>query len=251
MIQYKLGKKPARKDSIKFKLADYLAVSNLPAAPKKYGHQKLVIDWQGMLGNDKYGDCVFAGAAHETILWCRERGIVTNFTEKSVLSDYSAVTGFDPADPNTDQGTDMQAAASYRRKTGVDDGAGARHQVVAYLEVSTTDVNQIKQAMYLFSNVGIGIQFPASAMAQFDKGKSWTVVRGSKIEGGHYVPAVGYDSRYVYVITWGKIQKMSWGFFKKYCDEAVVYLSGEMFTNGTSLEGFNVTQLQADLAQLK
>jgi hypothetical protein len=62
---------------------------------------------------------------------------------------------------------------------------------------------------------------------------------------------VGYDGRYLYVVTWGKLQKMSWGFFRKYCDEAVVYLSSEMLVAGKSLEGFNATQLQADLGQLK
>ena len=55
------------------------------------------------------------------------------FNNQSVLKDYSAVTGFNPNDPNTDQGTDMQVAASYRRKTGVLDAAGKRHKVIAYL----------------------------------------------------------------------------------------------------------------------
>jgi hypothetical protein len=246
----KLGKLPARKGAVKFKLANYLKLSSLPTPPSKAGHHALVIDWEGMLGNDRYGDCVFAGAAHETILWGKEGGLNTTFTDKAVLSDYSAVTGFNPNDPNTDQGTDMQVAASYRRKTGVVDANGKRHKVGAYLAVTPGNVTQIKQAIYLFSNVGVGFQFPASAMTQFNNGKAWTIVSKSPIDGGHYVPAVGYDSRYLYVITWGKVQKMSWGFFKKYCDEAVVYLSSEMLTNGKSLEGFDAVQLQADLSQL-
>lgn len=87
-------------------------------------------------------------------------------------------------------------------------------------------------------------------MDQFNAGKAWTVVKGSPIDGGHYVPAIGYDSRYVYVVTWGKVQKMSWGFFAKYCDEAIAYLSTEMLLNGKSLEGFDVNQLNADLSAL-
>lgn len=250
-MSLKLGKLPARKDSIQFKLAKYLNLAALPTPPSKYGHQALVIDWEGMLGNDQYGDCVFAGAAHETILWGKEGGKNVTFSTQSVLSDYSAVTGFNPNDPNSDQGTDMQVAASYRRKTGVKDQNGTRHKVDAYLAIAAGNVAEVKQAVYLFSNVGIGFQFPASAMTQFNAGKNWTVVSGSKIEGGHYVPVVGYDSRYLYVVTWGKLQKMSWGFFKKYCDEAVVYLSSEMLVNGKSLEGFDAAQLQADLGQLK
>lgn len=247
----KLGKLPARKDSILFKLVKYLTLSALPTPPKKAGHLALIVDWEGMLGNDQYGDCVFAGAAHETILWGKEGGKNVAFTAADALADYSAVTGFNPNDPNSDKGTDMQVAASYRRKTGVRDHNGSRHKVDAYLAIAAGSVDEVKQAVYLFSNVGVGFQFPASAMAQFNAGKAWTVVSKSPIEGGHYVPVVGYDSRYLYVVTWGKVQKMSWGFFKKYCDEAVVYLSSEMLTNGKSLEGFDATQLQADLGQLK
>lgn len=246
---YKLGKLPARKDSVTFKLSNYL--TTLPTPPTKYGHQSLVLDWEGMLGNDNYGDCVWAGAAHETILWNKEASKQVTFTEKSVLSDYSAVTGFNPNDPNTDQGTDMQVAASYRRKTGVIDGSNTRHKVSAYLAIKTGDPTELKQAMYLFSNVGIGFQFPDYAMDEFNAGQSWHVKSGGAIQGGHYVPAVGYNSRYIYVITWGKVQKMTWGFFKKYCDEAIAYVSQEMLTGGVSLEGFNFTQLQTDLSQLQ
>lgn len=242
----KLGKLPARKDAVKLKLKNYLLTI---ATPAKYGHQTLLADW-GMLGNDQYGDCVWAGAGHETMLWNKEASRTISFTDKSVLSDYSAVTGFNPNDPNSDQGTDMQVAASYRKKTGVIDGAGQRHKVGAYLAITPGSKIELKQAMYLFSNVGIGIKFPSSAMTQFNAGKPWTVVSKSPIEGGHYIPAVGYDSKYVYIVTWGKVQKASWGFIDKYCDEAIVYLSPEFLSKGESPEHFNLTQLTADLGAL-
>jgi len=243
----KLGKLPARKDAVKLKLSNY---GTLPVAPKSFKLFTTVSDWQGMLGNDRYGDCVWAGADHETILWNAERGQAVRFTEQNALSDYSAVTGFNPNDPNSDQGTDMQQAASYRRKTGVTDASGKRHTVAAYLAITPGNKDELKQAIYLFSNVGIGIEFPDYAMYQFNAGKSWHLQRGGTIEGGHYIPAVGYDGRYVYVVTWGKVQKMSWGFFAKYCDEAIVYLSDEFLTGALSPEGFNLSALNNDLAQL-
>lgn len=238
----KLGKLPARKDAIKFKLTSYLA---LPTPPSKVG-SFTQLDW-GMLGNDNYGDCVWAGAAHETIFWNKEVNKTVGFTDSEVLGDYSKVTGFNPNDPSTDNGTDMQVAASYRRKTGIQ-AQDKRHKVLSYLSIKN-DKTQLKTAIYLFNAVGIGIQFPRSAMAQFNAGKPWTVT-SSPIDGGHYVPAVGYDSRYVYVVTWGKTQKMTWGFFKKYCDEAVCYLTDEDLLNNKSLQGFDLPTLQADLAQL-
>jgi hypothetical protein len=243
----KLGKAPARKDAVSFKLTNYM---QLPTPPTKAGHQVLVIDWEGMLGNDQYGDCVFAGADHETILWNKEADLSANFSATTALSDYSKVTGFNQNDPSTDNGTDMQVAASYRRKTGIVDTTNKRHKVTAYLALTPKDKTQLKQAIYLFGAVGVGVEFPASAMTQFNANKPWTVVSSSKIEGGHYVPAVGYDSRYIYVITWGKLIKMSWGFYAKYNDESVAYISSESLKNNESLEGFNLAQLEADLNAL-
>lgn len=247
----KFGKLPARKNSVSFRLRDYLSLPTLPTPPAKADHYKLVSDWQGTLGNNLYGDCVFAGADHEHIVWEKIGGKAVSFTPTTALSDYSAVTGFNPNDPTTDQGTDMQVAASYRRKTGIVDVAKNRHKVDAYMAITPGNKLELKQAIYLFSNVGIGIQFPKSAMEQFNSGKPWTVVANSPIIGGHYWPCVGYDTRYVYGVTWGKVQKASWSFIARYMDEGIVYLSHEMLTNGKSLEGFDAGQLQADLGQLK
>lgn len=247
-MDYKLGKTPARPDAVTFRLTRYL--TTLPQPPATFGHESLLGTNIGMLGNDQYGDCVWAGAAHETMLWGDEANRTIAFTDASVLSDYSAVTGFNPADPASDKGTDMAVAASYRRKTGVLDGAGARHKVAAYLAITKGDLSQTLTAAWLFSAVGIGIEFPQSAMAQFNAGQPWDVVPGSKIEGGHYVPVVGYDGTNLVVITWGKLQLMTPAFFTTYNDESIAYLSLEMLTGGQSLEGFNAAQLQADLKAL-
>jgi hypothetical protein len=183
-LPLKLGKKPARPGAVKFKLATYLAKSKLPTPPKVFGHEALIgANWE-MLGNDQYSDCVWAGAAHETMLWNKEAARTVTFNNQTVLKDYSAVTGFNPKDPNTDQGTDMQVAASYRRKTGVLDANGKRHKVVAYLALPPGNPDQLALAIYLFGATGIGIKFPNTAIDQFNAGKPWDVVKNAKIKGG-------------------------------------------------------------------
>lgn len=250
-MDLKLGKTPARPGAVSLTFGTYLTKA-LPKPPLTGGHQdKLTGVLLGMLGNDQYGDCVWAGAAHETMLWNLEANRGISFTPASVLSDYSAVTGFKPSDPNTDQGTDMQLAAKYRQTTGVVDMAGQRHKIGAYLSITKGSKAEIMQAIYLFGAVGIGIQFPGSAMTQFNAGQDWTVVKGAIVDGGHYIPGISYDAKFVYIVTWGKVVRASWAFIKKYMDEGIVYLSPEMLTAGKSLEGFNLTQLQADLAAIK
>jgi hypothetical protein len=251
-FSFKLGKKPARRGAVKFKLADYLLKPKLPSPPPVFGHQGLIGSW-GILGNDDYGDCVWAGAAHETMLWNKEANLGVAFNNKVVLGDYSKVTGFKKGDPNSDQGTDVQVAASYRRKTGVLDAGGKRHKVEAYLALRPGDFDQLVLGMYLFSAIGIGFNFPDSAMGQFNAKKPWDVVPGPKPTEGHYVPGVGRDANgNIVVITWGRIQLMTPRFYAKYCDEAVAYVSKEMLVPplDKSLEGLELDQLMKDLKKL-
>lgn len=248
-MAYKLGKTPARINSVHLKLATYLdTAAILPKIPTKFGHENLISVF-GVLGNDSVGDCVFAGAAHETLLWCKEAGHDITFSTGSVLSDYSTFTGYNPDDPSTDQGTDMQAAASYRRRIGVLDATGRRHKVGAYVALTPGDPDQLAAAAYIFGSVGVGIRFPDYAMDEFNEGKPWAVRHGNpKIEGGHYIPtcARGANGNF-HVITWGKVQEMTPGFYRRYCDEALVYFTEEFLTAGVSPEGFNRAQLLADL----
>ena len=58
----KLGKVPARPDAVKLKFSSYINTNQLPTPPASFGHENLIQSW-GMLGNDQYGDCVWAGAA--------------------------------------------------------------------------------------------------------------------------------------------------------------------------------------------
>lgn len=182
--QYHLGKHPATPRKTDLRLAKYLDTTTLPTIPSSFGFDHVLPpDAWGMLGNDRYGDCVWASAAHETeVLTARGAGAAT-FTEQGVLSDYSAATGFDPRDPNTDQGTNMHDAMSYRQHTGIIDAAGHRHRVGAYLSVDPGNMTELWQALYIFEAVAIGIEFPSSAMQQFNARQPWSVVKGSRVRG--------------------------------------------------------------------
>lgn len=250
-----LGKTRAR-HAVSLKFETYFDVTALPKAPAVFGKPWLVRQ-PGMLANDRIGDCVWAGAAHETMLWCAEAGTRVTFTDTDVLEDYSVATGYNPADPSTDQGTDMQAAASYRRKVGVIDASGGRHKIDAYVALKPGNIAQVELAAFLFGAVGIGVQFPASAFDQFDQAKPWTTVAGSPLEGGHYVPIVGRNSMgYFLCWTWGRLQAVSPSWLYKYMDEGIGYLSlermrGPMGVPGVSPQGFDAATLQADLKLLQ
>jgi hypothetical protein len=246
----KLGKKPATYNSHDFRFMHYRR-GTLPSHPPQFGHEDIFgTDAWGILGNDTAGDCVFAGADHETMLWTGEAGSPVTFEADNAISDYSAVTGYDPAKPETDRGTDVRQALQYRQLTGLIDAKGTRHKIGAYLALEPGNTDDLLEALYLFSAVGIGLEVPESAIYQFNAEQPWSVVHGRpQIVGGHYVPLVA-DRGNLVCVTWGRLQQMTLQFYKKYCDEAWAILSPEMLKGGLSLEGFDITQLQIDLSAL-
>jgi len=160
-------------------------------------------------GFQSAGCCVWSGAGHETIFWTNEAGHPIKFTGTNIISDYSACTGYNINDPNTDQGTDVRTALLYRQKTGIVDSTGKRHKIGGFVLLDTTklDTNgypyEVLESLLIFNNVGIGFNFPDSAMTQFNNNQPWTVVKGSPVDGGHYVwNIVAFDGT-------GRLEKVS------------------------------------------
>jgi hypothetical protein len=256
MPELKFGKHAATEDDRDLLFARYVVPANLPEPPPEFGHEQLFppTGW-GMLGNDQWGDCAWAGSAHETMLLTTEGGQASQFTADGVLSDYSAGTGFDPnagppGDNPTDQGSNVRQVLGYRRSTGIVDATGNRHKIGSYVRLDVGNLTHLFQALYLFQAVGIGFQVPDSTIPLFQEGKPWDVIPGDQLTGeGHYVCCVGKRAN-LEVVTWGALQQMTVAFFEKYCDEAWTYISTEDLQAGKSPEGFNLDELKKDLDAL-
>lgn len=240
----KLGKLPAQPARPHLKLtAAHLAA--LPDPPDEVDHGQGTYP---MYGNDQYGDCVEAGLGHQVGQYTLvSSGQEATFTDQQILGAYSAITGFNPDDENTDQGTYTQDAMTWWRKTGLEG-----HAIVLYAALDLANVKALKQAINAFGGIGIGFNFPAYAMDQFNAGKPWDVQKkNATIEGGHYVLATGYNAQYLKVKTWGAEQLMSWAFLAKYADEAWGALDDEMVGNaGSFLPGVDLYGLGEDFAAL-
>lgn len=249
-MEYKLGKLRARKGAFQMKLGTYVD-RNLVPVPLRIGHEKIGLPW-GMFKNDEFSCCVFAGAAHEHMIWTHEGGKTVEFNDAGVLADYAAVTGFDPKNPDSDTGTDMEQAAQYRRKIGIIDAAGARHKIDAYLAPRIGDADDLALLCYLTGAVGVGLRLPNSAMDQFDAEKPWDVAQKTGgYAGGHYVTCLGRNTKGNFlVLTWGRIQAMTPRFYERFSDEAVGYFSTEILRGKVSPEGFDEPTLRSHIAKL-
>lgn len=266
------GKLPATYDHRDLKYADVRGTINLPPVPAPHGGYGNDFAAWGMAGNgpvdlndtslpfawssaaEGAGDCTIAGPAHETMEADHNAGrAVATFNAKACIDAYITLTGqangaaYDPVTGAGDTGLNVRDVLNYRQKTGLVDDSGNAHKIGVYVSVEPGDQQAIWEALWLFETVGIGIQFPESAMDQFNAGETWSVVPGAQLDGGHYVPIVGHPTSNVWtVVTWGKRQTMTPQFLAKFADECYAYISSERYSavTGKTLEGYKDADLE-------
>lgn len=208
------------------------------------------------------GDCTCAAFGHEIQGWTAYAshgtyGAEVTVPAKSVLDMYVAVTGaegaaYDPQTGENDNGCDPGDVLSYMKSTGMADSTGKVHTVAGYAAFGDpTDEELLAQVLNTFGTVYVAINFPDSAMTQFDNGQPWSYDASSQIEGGHMIclqrRAVGGVGTLKY-ITWGQVQPTERGFQKAYAADAFAVVTSDWLSvNGTTVEGLNLTQLLGDM----
>jgi hypothetical protein len=209
----KLGKLPAREDKRTIKLKTIMRT--LPPYPATFDVDGRFPDLHDtrMFGNDRYGDCVIAGRAHQTLRFeLFEQNKTIPIADKDVTDEYFIESG------GQDTGLDMVTSLNAWRQGW--QTAGNQYSIYAYAQVDVSSRNEVMAACYLFNGLYIGLRLPASAQNQ----DVWDVATGPDGQpgtwGGHCVYIVAYDSEGLTCMTWGKRQRMTWAFFQNYCDQA-------------------------------
>jgi hypothetical protein len=244
MIPRMLGKLPPRHDDRTLQLSKY--VEALPHPPAACDYTNKVPSWP-MYGNDTLGDCVAAAGGHMVEQWSYEAGKPFLPSQAEIVAFYQN-SGYNPADPSTDQGWDLLSALKIWRTAGI-----AGHIIAAFLQLQTGNLEQLKQAVYLFGNAYIGLALPLTAQGQ----ALWSVpasVTGDGAPGswgGHCVPIVGYAAYKQTCVTWGALLNLTPAFYSTYSDEAYAVLSQDWVDkNAKAPNGFDLDQLAADLAEV-
>jgi hypothetical protein len=219
------------------------------AAPQRVDYLSRVGNWPMYL-NDSIGDCTCAGAGH--VIEAEStygQGSTVAVGDHDVLTAYEAVSGYNPTTGQNDNGARMQDVLSYWRKTGI-----AGHRILAFAQVDASNVSLLGTALATFGALYVGINFPGSAMTQFNQGKPWDVVPGATIEGGHAIHVGSYDPAGAVgwqLVTWGAVQGMTQAFWDRYVEEAWIVITPEWLNaNGTSPGGLDLYGLGQDLSAL-
>jgi len=257
---FKLGRKRPVARCPRFALKNYLTRS-MPPPPAACDYTKgAAAALSKMYDNDTLGDCVIAGMAHVV-------GVLTGnagskpflYSNAQIIGLYSAIGGYVPGDPATDQGCDEQTALNYWENNGAlppktSSPTGA-HKIAGWMTVDSTNVEEWQTALWLFENLYFGIELPDAWINPMPSasGFTWDVAGAPDPNNGHCVAGVAYTSAGVTIDTWGMTGLMTNAAVAKYPNQAS---GGELYTvvsmdaigkaNQKAPSGFDWSQLIAD-----
>jgi hypothetical protein len=238
-----LGKLPVRPDVRTLRFARYVDRSKLPTPPDVFDGTTNVHEWP-MYKNDTLGDCTCAAAGHMIESWtAAAAGKAVEVTDNDIVEAFNHVKISDPQ--TGEEGAVEIDVLKYWRSTGV-----GGHKIGAFASVSTHDRDLVRAAAYLFGGLYLGVALPVTAQQQvtwdFTGSLSGDAAPGSW--GGHAVDVVRYSPGSVTVVTWGALKDMTWDFWDRYVDECYCILSTDFIAGDKAPSGFNLAELQADLA---
>lgn len=212
----------------------------LPKPPAKVAVPD-VTDWE-MLGNDTAGDCGVAGLEHGFMADAFITGEhETEATNQQALNYYFTYTD------GQDTGVVLSDYLTYVRQTPY-----YGHTVEAFAPVAVHDVPTLQTAIDLYGFSYTGIVVTAPMQQAFADHQPWTTAMlDSPVLGGHCVPLVGYDDQYLYLVTWGGVQAITYPAWHLISSEAWAVITGEFVShNGDGRSGVNLAALKADLDRL-
>ena len=247
-MSFKLGRKPARRLLSTPTLGDFLdKATTWPAVPPQGWEIAVPTTSLNILGNDQYGDCAEAGALHLIQAQQYNVGATVIPTEQDALNLYSTVTGFNPNDPSTDQGTELIALLNYWKTTGITIGSKV-HKIVGYASLDITSVQQMRYAAYTFGGTYLGINCPNECESDTT---NWNFAPGLPIAGGHCIIQAGEGAAGGTVGSWGMWIPASWQFLLGYIEEGFIVIGQDWLdAQDKSPVGLDLNGLIAAMAAL-
>lgn len=215
----KLGRRPPAARGPRLELRRYLKLDKMVGIPEAVDYRSAAsAALRDVMGNDSLGDCVIAGGYHVVGLETGNAGALFHATPEQVLRDYSAVGGYVPGDPSTDNGCNLVDALNYWTEKGFANGT----KLLAWLAIDEADPVEVRAALYLFENLYMGIGLPDPWIRPFPNGDgfTWDLAGSSDPRNGHSIMAPAYDKGGVIVDTWGLYGTITDAAMGRYCGAA-------------------------------
>ena len=234
-----------------------LRAIQLPPAPDFDNTQSAKVALADILGNDTLGDCTAAGAGHIIDSATAGAGAPVAITHDQCVSFYSLSTGYNPADPSTDQGGDEVTVCQTWQAKGYDGQGG--HAIAGWAALSDDELANpafVKSVAWLFP-LYFGIELADQWTQISGDGFTWDVGNPPDPNDGHCVVGLGGNSTGILIDTWGFIGTMTYAAIAQFCASGAggnlfAILTPESINRAKSLapNGFDYDQLLADMQQL-
>jgi hypothetical protein len=229
------------------KLTRYLPTVLPPTPTGTIEVAEKIVSWPMYL-NDHLGDCACAAPGHMEMIFSKATGAEKDPSDDDILALYE-LQGYQPGNAATDQGSSMGNVLSDWRN-----GKWLASSIYAYTQVDQKNMDHVKLSLFLFRGLYIGAGLPLTAQGQ----SVWDVIPDSPTHnapyswGGHAINVVSInDDSTIDIISWGKRMKMTFNFWGTYVDEVYAVVTHDL-KDGSILQetGFNVEQLESDMAEL-
>lgn len=246
-----LGKLPAVPDR-QLKLLSDVTMALPPPPVWIDWTTKLDVTRLGTMLNTKIGCCTISAMGHAIQVWTANDSPSMVTVSDTVIGDrYRDACGWVPGRHSTDNVGGVETKVLNHWLRNPLDG----HVIEAAAAIEPGNNGSMRDAIWLFGGVYVGIGLPLSARSQ----TIWSVPQGGTTGdgrpwswGGHAVFVCGYNSRGVFCITWGQIKRMTWNFVATYMDEAYAILAKDWTgIDQMAPSGFNRAALISDLNSLR
>jgi hypothetical protein len=194
-------------------------------------------EWPMVL-NDEIGDCTLAGEIHVEQAGALIVDEPWEYPGDSVVeTEYFDLTG------GADTGLLLTQVLQPWHTTGL---FGAKNG--GFASVHPYDTTLLKQAIWIFGNLYIGVNLPAIAQQQFkpDGSGVWELTNTPAdydIAGGHCVVPVAYSIDGVRAVTWGGTVLITWAWWFMYVSQVYTVVPSRFVEKGGDSRGFNLATI--------
>ena len=239
-MSYKLGCLPGV-IPVGLKDLTYYMPGPLPQAPAEV--EVPSVNW-GMDGNDVYGDCGVAAINHGFMA----DAVIIGDIKESFPSSRQVVDYYMTYNSGQDVGVILSAFLAYVKANPF-----CGHTIEAYAPAAVHDIPTLQFAInaYGFAYTGISVTQAMMNACEGTAWQPWTLqdTMGEPV-GGHCIPLIGYDDQFLYAVTWGGVQKITYSAWHSMSTEAWAVITGEFVAKGDDGRGINLQALQADLSRI-
>ena len=209
--------------------------------------------------NTQLGCCVISHHAHFLANITSQVGKPFIYTDKQIIKDYSAVGGYIPGDPFSDQGCNIDDDLVYLTTTGFADGSkllpstSSGSSQGGAIDLDPTSQLALTQSVWITGGVCFGMSMPDAWIdpAPQESGFVWDVAGRPVDSNGHCFTGFAYPtSQGIAIATWGMVGTITWAAIAKYGaasanGEVHSYVNHEMIdsTTGLAPNGLTLNQI--------